>query len=155
MVAAVLVALAVLVAVVLARRRPAAPTQARWAVPSHLDRADFARPEAPWLVALFISATCDSCAAVVAKARPLESAEVAVEEVEYGARPQLHRRYGVDAVPCVVVADVGGAVQGSLIGPTTATDLWAMIADLRAASSSSADSAGRGPAPPAHDRRSP
>ncbi len=130
-VAAVVVALAVMVAVVLDRRRPDAPTQARWAVPSQLDRADFARPGAPWLVALFTSATCDSCAQVVAKAGPLESPDVAVQEVEFAARADLHRRYGIDAVPCIVVADAEGVVRASHIGPATATDLWATLAEVR------------------------
>jgi thioredoxin-related protein len=130
-IAVVLVALAVAVAVVLDRRRPDAPTQARWAVPSQLDRDDFTRPESPWLVAVFTSATCDSCAKVVAKALPLESSEVGVEEVEYGRRADLHRRYGVDAVPCIVVADAEGVVRASHIGPATATDLWATLAEVR------------------------
>lgn len=131
-IAVVLVALAVVVAVVLERRRPDAPTQARWAVPSQLDRDDFSRPECPWLVAVFTSATCDSCAKVVAKAGPLESSEVAVEEVEYGVRPDLHRRYGIDAVPCIVMADAEGVVRASHVGPATATDLWATLAEVRA-----------------------
>ena len=132
MIAVVLVALAVAVAVVLERRRPDAPTQARWAVPSQLDRDDFTRPETPWLVAVFTSATCDSCAKVVAKAGPLESSEVAVEEVEYAVRPDLHRRYGIDAVPCIVMADADGVVRASHVGPATATDLWATLAEVRA-----------------------
>ena len=131
MIAAVLVALAVVVAVVLDRRRPDAPTQARWAVPTQLDRGDFVRPEAPWLVAVFTSATCDSCAGVVAKAVPLDGGEVVVQEVEIGADPALHRRYGIDAVPCLVVADAEGVVRASFVGPPTATDLWATLADLR------------------------
>jgi hypothetical protein len=131
LVAAVLVVLAVAVALVLERRRPDAPTQARWAVPSQLDRDDFTRPDAAWLVAVFTSATCDSCAQVVAKAGPLESPEVAVEEVEYAARVDLHRRYGIDAVPCIVVADAEGVVRASHIGPATATDLWATLAEVR------------------------
>ena len=132
MIAVVLVALAVVVALVLERRRPDAPTQARWAVPSQLDRDDFTRPETPWLVAVFTSATCDSCAKVVAKAGPLESSEVAVEEVEYAGRPDLHRRYGIDAVPCIVMADADGVVRASHVGPATATDLWATLAEVRA-----------------------
>ncbi len=130
-VAVVVVALAVIVAVVLDRRRPDAPTQARWAVPSQLDRADFTRPETPWLVAVFTSASCDSCGQMVAKAGPLESPEVAVEEVEFNARADLHRRYGIDAVPCIVVADAEGVVRASHVGPATATDLWATLAEVR------------------------
>ncbi len=131
MVAVVLVALAVAVAVVLDRRRPDPPTQARWAVPSQLDRADFTRPETPWLVAVFTSATCDSCAQVMARARPLESPEVALQEVEFTEQRDLHRRYGIDAVPCIVVADPEGVVRATHIGPATATDLWATLAEVR------------------------
>lgn len=134
MVAALLVVLAVVVAVLLDRRRPRAPVPTGWAVPGQLDRRDFIRPEAPWLVGVFTSATCDACPQVVAKAGPLESPEVAVEEIEYGARPELHRRYGIDAVPCVVVADPEGVVRASFVGLPSATDLWATVADLRAAS---------------------
>ncbi|MDP9452378.1 MAG: thioredoxin family protein [Actinomycetota bacterium] len=130
-VAVVLVALAVAVAVVLDRRRPDPPTQARWAVPSQLDRADFTRPETPWLVAVFTSATCDSCAQVMARARPLESPEVALQEVEFTEQRDLHRRYGIDAVPCIVVADPEGVVRATHIGPATATDLWATLAEVR------------------------
>ena len=131
MIAVVLIALAMAVAVVLERRRPDAPTQARWAVPSQLDRDDFARPDAAWLVAVFTSATCDSCAQVVAKAGPLESPEVALQEVEFADRGDLHRRYGIDAVPCIVVADAEGVVRASHVGPATATDLWATLAEVR------------------------
>ena len=63
--AAAVVLLAALVAVIVERRRPEAPTQGTWPVPAQLDRADFARPEAPWLGAVFTSATCDSCAQAV------------------------------------------------------------------------------------------
>lgn len=131
MVAAVLVALALVVAVVLDRRRPDVPTQARWAVPTQLDRTDFTRPEASWLVAVFTSATCASCAQVMARALPLESPEVALQEVEFATHRHLHRRYGIDAVPCVVVADTEGVVRASFVGTPTATDLWAAVADLR------------------------
>lgn len=130
-VAGVLVVLAVVVAVLLERRRPDAPTAPRWAVPAQLDRADFARPDAPWLVAVFTSATCDTCAGTAAKAAVLASDDVAVDEVEVGARGEVHRRYGIDAVPLLVVADSAGVVRASFVGPPTATDLWAAVAEVR------------------------
>ena len=56
------------------RRRPDAPTQPHAAeTPAQLDRADFPRPDAPWLVVLFTSRTCESCAGLYEKALPLES----------------------------------------------------------------------------------
>ncbi len=127
----VVVAIAVVVAVVVDRRRPEAPTQGNWTVPAQLDRADFARPDAPWLVALFTSATCDSCAQAVERARVLASDVVAVDEAEVKARPDLHRRYHIDAVPIIVVADHEGVVRTSFTGPPSATDLWAAVAAVR------------------------
>jgi thioredoxin-like negative regulator of GroEL len=105
-------------------------------VPTQLDRADFARPEAPWLVAVFTSATCDACAGTASKAAVLDSDEVAVAEVEAARDADVHRRYGVDAVPMVVVADAEGVVRASFVGPPTATDLWAAVAELREPGSS-------------------
>jgi hypothetical protein len=126
-----LVAVAVVVALVLQRRRPEPPSQPGFTVPEQVDRADFDRADAPWLVAVFTSATCDSCRGVWDKARHLESAEVAVQEVEAGRDRALHQRYGIDAVPLVVIADDRGVVGAHFIGPVTATDLWAAAAELR------------------------
>ncbi len=131
LVVAAVVALAAVVAVIVDRRRPEAPTQGHWTVPAQLDRADFARPDAPWLVAVFTSATCDSCAKAVERAKVLASDAVAVDEAEVKARPDLHRRYHIDAVPIVVVADEEGVVRKSFTGPPSATDLWAAVAAVR------------------------
>ena len=131
-VAAVLVVVAVAVAFVIERRRSAdAPTQPTWTVPTQLDRAEFARPEAPWLVAVFTSATCDSCHGTIEKALVLARADVAVDDVEVTARKQTHERYGIDAVPTIVIADGHGVVRASFVGPPTATDLWAAVAEAR------------------------
>jgi hypothetical protein len=127
-----LVAVAVGVAVVLQRRRPQpAPTNVGYSLPGHVDRGDFARPEAPWLVAVFTSATCSTCAGVWDKARLLESDDVVTQELEVNAARDVHRRYGIDAVPSVVVADASGLVRATFVGPITATDLWATVAELR------------------------
>ncbi len=131
MLAAVVVVVAAVVAVVLERRKPEAPTQGTWAVPAQLDRADFDRPDAPWLVAVFTSATCDSCASALQRSRVLASDAVAVQEVEVKARPDLHGRYHIEAVPIIVVADADGVVRTSFTGPPSATDLWAAVAGVR------------------------
>ncbi len=122
---------AMALAFVLQRRRPDPPTQARWKVPSQLDRSDFPRPEAPWLVAVFTSTTCDACAGTMAKSEVLACEEVAVAEVELGSNPALHRRYDIDAVPTMVIADRSGVVRASFVGPPPASDLWAAMAELR------------------------
>ena len=133
----VLIAVAVLVvalgvgAVLRRRRSVDAPTQPVFAAPAQIDRADFAAFDAPWLVAVFSSATCTTCADVVRKANVLTCAEVAVVDIEYSAATALHRKYNVDAVPLAVVADRAGVVRASFVGPMSATDLWAAVAEVR------------------------
>lgn len=130
--AVLLVIVATVIAAVAQRRRPDAPTQPRtYRVPSQLDRSDFDRPDAPWLVAVFTAATCDACAAIWQKTAPLESDDVAVQQLEVGAAPEIHQRYGVDGVPLIVIADEAGVVRASFLGPATATDIWATVAELR------------------------
>lgn len=131
LIALLVVAAVAVVAVVAQRRRPDAPTQREFSIPAQLDRADFPRLDAPWLVAVFTSATCGTCAGVWDRARHLDSDVVAVCDLEVGAEKQLHERYGIDAVPLTLVADAEGVVRRSFIGPLTATDLWAAVAELR------------------------
>ena len=127
------VAVAVVVAEVLRRRRPDAPTQpaARHEAPAQLDRSDFDGADREWLVAVFTSATCGTCAETVARASVLGSDAVAVAEVEVSARPDLHERYGIEAVPIVAIADRSGVVRQSFVGPVSATHLWGAMAELR------------------------
>jgi hypothetical protein len=131
LVAAGVAGAAVALAAVLRRRTPDAPTQPRFAAPVQLDRADFPRPDAPWLVAVFSSATCQTCADVVRKAAALASHDVEVVDVEFSAQRELHRRYAIEAVPTLVIADADGVVRRSFIGTVTATDLWAAVAECR------------------------
>jgi hypothetical protein len=127
-----LVAVAVAAAVVIERRRrPDAPTNVGHTLLDRLDRRDFPRPEAGWLVAVFTSATCSTCAGVWEKARLLAGDDVAVHEAEAGRARDLHDRYRITAVPAVVIADATGAVRATFLGPVTATDLWATVAELR------------------------
>jgi hypothetical protein len=122
----------VVAAVITRRTRTDPPTQPdSYEVPAMLDRRDFDRPEAPWLVAVFSSATCLSCADAWDKARHLDSRDVVVQEVEVASRKDLHDRYGIDAVPMIVVADDEGVTRASFIGAPTAADLWAALAELR------------------------
>ena len=127
----VVAAAAATLAYLVQRRRPDAPIRTGWTVPEQLDRRDFARPDAPWLVAVFTSASCDSCAAVVDVAGPLASDAVAVDVVEVGERREVHDRYAVDAVPMVLLVDTLGVVRDHHLGPVSATHLWGSLAELR------------------------
>lgn len=132
LIAVAIAVLVVAIALVLQRRRPVAPpTQPRHHIPVQLDRADFERSDAPFLVVVFTSTTCHVCADVARKAEVLASASVAVQIVEYGADRALHERYRIDAVPALLLADGDGVVRSSFLGPVTATDLWVAVAEVR------------------------
>lgn len=98
-------------------------------MPTQLDRSDFAGTG--WIVVVFTSETCATCADVVRKADVLRSAEVTVEVVPFQTRREVHDRYAIDSVPGVVIADADGVVHRSFVGPVSATDLWAATADAR------------------------
>lgn len=108
---------------------PTSPQQ--HSTPDQLNRTDFTRPDAPWLVAVFTSATCETCAKVWTSTQLVESDEVAIENIEVGAAKDLHDRYNITAVPAVVIADHAGVAQASFLGPPTSADLWAKLAELR------------------------
>lgn len=124
-------AVAVVVALVLKTRKSDAPTQANFEIPIQVDRNDFENPHTPWLVGVFTSATCHTCADVATKAEVLTSTEVAVQRIDYTVNPSLHKRYKIDAVPLLVIADGDGVVHKGFIGPIKAQDLWAAMAECR------------------------
>jgi thioredoxin-related protein len=134
---AIVVVAAVVALVSRSRRAPDAPTQTEHQVPDQLDRRDFAplvddlSRDAEWLVVVFTSATCHTCAEMATKAKVLASPNVAVVEVEYTAQRDLHQRYRIDAVPTTVLADAQGVVRASFLGRVSATDLWAEVAEMR------------------------
>jgi len=131
---AVAIALAVTaLALVIQRRRPEPPSQRRWAVPAQVDRFDFDRPGAPWLVLVFSSATCDACATALGRAEAVGSADVAVQEVEFVARRDLHQRYNIETVPMLVVADRDGVVRAHFIGTPAEGEVEQALAELTSA----------------------
>ena len=113
------------------KRQVDAPTQGASEVPSQIDRSDFVRPDASWIVLAFTSATCQTCSDIERKVRVLETSSVAIQILEYTAERELHKRYRIDAVPAVLMADASGVVQANFLGPVSATDLWAALARAR------------------------
>jgi len=129
--AAGLFVVALVVAAVLNRRRPEPPTQDRVAIPAQLDRADFPGADLPWLLVVWTSATCDSCARATAKAALLASPQVAYAEIPWQDQRELHERYNIDTVPLIVLADAEGVVQVSFVGTPNFTDLVGAVAEAR------------------------
>lgn len=114
-------------------RRPRTPTaiRDRAHVPAQLDRSEFRRPDAPWLVVLFSSNECGGCADMVAKVSVLETTDIAVARVEYTERKDVHERYAIEAVPLVVVVDAEGVTHGHKFGNVPAPEVWALVSAAR------------------------
>lgn len=129
----IVLVVAAIVAVVFERRRVAssAPVRDPFPVPRQLHRADFPRSDAPWLVALFTSTTCDGCVAMHDKVLAVTSPEVVAVDVSFQDDRMLHERYEISGVPMVLIADAEGVVQHAFIGAVSATDLWAALAAAR------------------------
>ncbi len=135
MIRVVIVGVVLVVAVVLNRlmskRSVQAPTQADPSIPTQVDRNDFSEPSKEWLVLAFTSSTCNTCADIERKAVVLKSQSVAVEICEYTAHRELHKKYAIDAVPTLLIADGQGIVSKGFLGPASATDIWAALARVR------------------------
>ena len=130
--ALIVVVAAIVVARLLERRKPAPPTRDAYPVPAQLDRQDFPRPDAPWLLVLFSSRTCDSCGPMAIRVRELESEAVATVDVEATADKELHRRYRIEGVPMVVLADGEGVVRAGFVGSVDSWELEAALAEAQA-----------------------
>ncbi len=132
-IAAVLLVVAVVIATIGNRRKKSSLVLAHrsYDYPRQVERSDFDRADAQWLVIVFSSAVCDGCALVVAKALVLESNAVAVVDCDFIEHKELHARYAIEGVPTTVIADSDGVVLRGFIGAVSATDLWAAMADLR------------------------
>jgi Thioredoxin len=127
----VIVAVAIGVAWWLRRRAPHGPPRDAFPVPRQLARPDFPRSDAPWLVAYFSSETCASCQGLGPKVAALESDAVVTCELDFAAQRELHERYDVAAIPMILIADADGVVLRAFVGSTSATDLWAALAECR------------------------
>ena len=123
LIVAIVLAVAVALNKVLSKRTLQAPTQ--------IDRSDFSESSKEWLVLAFTSATCNTCADIERKAVVLKSSSVAVEICEYTSHRELHKKYAIDAVPTLLIADGQGVVRKGFLGPASATDIWAALARER------------------------
>lgn len=130
-IAAAVLVVALIVAWRIRGRQPQAPPRPATLVPHQLDRADFPRVDAPWLVAYFSSVSCGACLGLAPKVQVLDSAQVVTHESSFENDRALHERYEIQALPMILVADGEGVVHRAFLGATTATDLWAAVAEVR------------------------
>lgn len=133
--AVVLVAVAVVIAGVVQRRRPDAPTQAPSAlVPRQLDRNDFSGSSSEWLIVVFSSDTCQACDDALSQAESLAGDDVHIQEITWQDDPDLHRRYSIETVPLMAIAGPDGAVGAGFVGPPDPAELRKALNHLRSQS---------------------
>lgn len=111
-------------------RRATAQVATANPLPSHVDRSAFIAPNAPWLLVVFSSASCLACADVWKHAQGFEQANVAVQEVEVLADPELHGAYNIDSVPSTLVVDAQGIVKADFVGPLSPADIDQIAATI-------------------------
>lgn len=120
--------LAVIVAVVLQRRRSEPPSSPSYRSIPEIDREEFAHSQEPVLVVMFGSATCHTCPIVW---ETIQSMEVPSDRVDVQTDPKRHQRYRIDGVPTTVVANGVGVVTKTFFGPVRRDQLEDAIAQAR------------------------
>lgn len=123
----VLTVLALVVAVLLQRRRPEPPSSPSYRAIAEIDRSEFAHREAPVLVAMFGSETCHTCPRVWEVIESIDRPGVAIERIDVQSDPSRHRRYRIDGVPTTVIADADGIVRRTFFGPVDRPTLIAVL----------------------------
>ncbi len=135
----VLIALGAIAAVVawrLQQRRPDPPSAPSYRAPTQLDPLDFepssndketsaqaSREQASeprsesMMIVVFGSELCSSCEGVWAAVQRLAPRNALVTLVNVEDDPELHKRYKIDGVPTLVLADKEGTVRNAFFGP--------------------------------------
>lgn len=96
-------------------------------VPVRLEPADLGLSPSEWTLVVFTDSECASCASTVAAAREMTAGRVALVEVDYRVRSDLHEKYRVDAVPTLLLVGDDGIVDSWFVGPPADEDLAEML----------------------------
>lgn len=126
----ILVFVALGIAAVLRRRRPEPPSAPSYRAPSQVDRSEFAGTPGTPLLAVFASATCNTCPMVWAEVVEYEGAGLDVERIDVQDDPKRHQRYRIDGVPTTLVIDGDGVVLASFFGPLADGSLKSAVDSL-------------------------
>ncbi len=121
-----LTVVAVAVALLLQRRRTDPPSSPSYRAITEIDRAEFAHPDAPMLVVMFGSNTCNTCPVVW---ETIAALDVPSERVDVQEDPKRHKRYRIDGVPTTIVANAAGVVAKTWFGPVTKEQLQEFVAE--------------------------
>ncbi len=92
-------------------------TEPKHHIPDVVSASDFGIPEGQWMLLVFSSEKCATCAVVVEAVSRIDMPGLAVEVIGIERMPELHADYRIDAVPTTIVADPTGSVRKSFLGP--------------------------------------
>jgi thioredoxin-like negative regulator of GroEL len=116
--------IAVVVAMVLQRRRREPPSSPSYRALAEIDRTEFAHTAEPVVIVMFGSTTCHTCPAVW---ETIQSLDVPSERVDVQSDPKRHQRYRIDGVPTTVVANAAGVVSKTFFGPVSPDELESAV----------------------------
>lgn len=101
----------------------------RNALPTRVPATEVGLDAGPAII-VFTESTCDSCQEVIRLIRGPAGAGIAVADVEFGAEPALHRRFGIDTVPTTLVVDREGSVVSGWTGRVDVGEFAAALAEI-------------------------
>jgi len=86
-------------------------------IPGSVAGSDFGLDDDGWMLVVFTSSKCETCATVVEAVSRIDMPNLATAVIEIERMPELHTSYAIDAVPTTIVADPDGVVRKSFLGP--------------------------------------
>jgi|TARA_B110000014_G_scaffold119773_1_gene82277 hypothetical protein len=129
-IAAALAASVTLVARFVDRRRTRHPLAVRrGALPTQVPAAEVGLDDGPAII-IFTESSCRSCQDAIRLIRGPAGAGISVADIEYGAQPELHKRFGIDTVPTTVVVDEKGSVVAGWTGRVDLSELTLALAEV-------------------------
>jgi len=101
----------------------------RNSLPTRVPAVEVGLAEGPAIV-IFTEASCRSCQDVMRLIRGPAGAGLPVADVEYGAQPDLHRRFNIGTVPTTVVVDKQGTVIAGWTGRVDLSEFTTALAEI-------------------------
>jgi thioredoxin-like negative regulator of GroEL len=101
----------------------------RNALPTRIPATEVGLEAGPAVI-VFTESSCDSCQTAVRLVRGPAGAGIRVADIEYGAEPELHKKFAIDTVPTTLVVDSEGNVLAGWTGRVDLSQFTTALAEL-------------------------
>jgi len=101
----------------------------RNALPTRIPASEVGLEVGPAVI-VFTESSCDSCQTAVRLVRGPAGAGIRVADIEYGAEPELHKKFAIDTVPTTLVVDSEGNVLAGWTGRVDLSQFTTALAEL-------------------------